>query len=52
LNVACAVIEIALENGLTTKLSPSQVSSPEALKEIVSRKMYDPVYVPLVDPSK
>jgi len=52
LNVACAVIRIALDNELTTKLHPKEVDSPQDLRDLVQKKMYDPTYVPLVDPSK
>jgi len=47
--VACAVIEEALEHGLATKISRKEVPNAEALEALVHRKMYDPVYVPLVD---
>ena len=51
--VAVRVIEVALREGLTTKIKPAQVAGREgALEELVAKKMYDPIYVPLVDPSK
>ena len=46
--VACAVIEEALARGLTTKLEPDM--PPDEIGALVSRKMYYPDYVPLVDP--
>jgi len=47
--VACHVIRVAMAQGLTTKVSASL--SDEALERLVAQKMYDPMYVPLVDPS-
>jgi len=52
LNVAVAVIEEALAIGSCTKLGRMDVSSSEALRNWVKNKMYYPVYVPLVDPSR
>ena len=49
--VACAVIRVALKEGLTTKVSRTTLPTDELLERLVASKMYDPVYVPLVDPS-
>jgi len=49
--VAVAVIEKAMAEGLTTKLKRSDVPTRQDLQDHVRRKMYYPVYVPLVDPS-
>ena len=46
--VAVEVIKVALDGGLTTKLSREDVPNDEALESLVARKMYDPTYVPLV----
>jgi len=51
-NVAVEVIKVALDAGLTTKLDREDVPTDEKLYELVARKMYDPTYAPLVDPSK
>lgn len=48
--VACAVIEEALREGLATTISASH--RKEGIAELVSRKMYYPSYVPLIDPRK
>ena len=47
--VAVAVIDEALKHGLATKLTRREVPTHEALDALVHRKMYNPVYVPLVD---
>ena len=47
--VACAVIDEALTRGLATKISREEVPTAEDLEALVHRKMYDPVYVPLID---
>ena len=44
-----AVIDEALKHGLATKLTRKEVPTHEALDALVHRKMYNPVYVPLVD---
>ena len=49
--VACKVIAKALDEGLTTKLKRADVPTEEALALYVNKKMYYPVYSPLVDPS-
>ena len=49
--VAVRVIEVALKEGLTTKIKPAEVAEEGALEELVAKKMYDPIYAPLVDPS-
>lgn len=46
--VACAIIEQALEDGLTTKITAKH--QREGIASLVSRKMYFPDYRPLVDP--
>ena len=51
-NVAVEVIKVAIDAGLTTKLSKEDMKDDAKLAELVARKMYDPVYAPLVDPSK
>ena len=51
-NVAVEVIKVAIDAGLTTKLSKEDMKDDASLAELVARKMYDPVYAPLVDPSK
>ena len=48
--VAVAVIRVALEEGLTTKISAADVPTEDALADLVASKFYDPKYVPLVDP--
>ncbi len=45
---ACAVIRVALEEKLTTKITPRYLH--EGIEKFVARKMYFPKYVPLVDP--
>ena len=45
--VACAVIEEALDKGLTTKISKNNLA--EGIPSLVKRKMYFPAYVPLVN---
>ena len=47
--VACAVIDEALTRGLATKISRKEVPTAEELEALVHRKMYDPIYVPLID---
>ena len=49
--VAVRVIEVALEADLCTKISPEDVPNDGDLARLVSKKMYDPRYAPLVDPS-
>mmetsp|Transcript_28987 Transcript_28987/g.86540 ORF Transcript_28987/g.86540 Transcript_28987/m.86540 type:complete len:623 (-) Transcript_28987:53-1921(-) len=49
--VAVRVIEVALAEGLCTKISKADVVGPGSLEALVAKKMYDPVYAPLVDPS-
>ena len=49
--VACEVIKVALDAELTTKLTKEDVPTEDALGRLVASKMYDPKYVPLVDPS-
>ena len=49
--VACNVIEVALDENLCTKLSRKDVPTRDALSCFVNRKMYFPAYVPLVDPA-
>lgn len=44
--IAVAVIEEAVKDGLATKISPQDAQD---LNSFVSRKMYDPQYVPLVE---
>ena len=51
LGVACSVIEVALRDGLTTKVKAEEVRSRAELESFVKKKMYDPRYVPLVDPT-
>lgn len=48
--VACAVIDEALDKGLTTKITPKKLA--EGIPELVRRKMYFPDYVPLIDSGK
>ena len=48
-NVAVEVIKVALDSGLTTKITSEDVPTDEALAALVASKMYDPTYVPLVD---
>lgn len=48
--VAVAVIQQAWEDGLTTKITAHDVE--RGLDVLVSRKMYFPGYVPLVDPRR
>lgn len=50
--VACAVIRVALDAGMTTKVTKAMCPDDISLERLVADKMYDPVYVPLVDPSK
>ena len=45
-HVACAVIREAFENDLTTRMTKKNL---ENLEEYVGSKMYNPVYVPLVE---
>lgn len=47
--VACAVIDEALDKGLTTKISQSDLD--EGIPNLVRRKMYFPDYVPLIEKS-
>jgi len=49
--VACRVIKKAFEEGLTTKLTRAKVPDDDTLAVYVNKKMYYPVYSPLVDPS-
>jgi malic enzyme len=51
-SVAVAVIQVALDADLTTKITREQVPNDDALNSLVAKKMYDPQYVPLVDPKK
>jgi malate dehydrogenase (oxaloacetate-decarboxylating)(NADP+) len=44
--VACAVIEEGIRAGLTTKITQKHID--EGIASLVSRKMYDPKYVPLL----
>lgn len=46
--VACAVVEEALKEGLTTKISTKHIKM--GIPHYISTKMYFPEYVPLVDP--
>lgn len=48
--VACAVINEALEEGLATTIAATL--KKESVADLVSRKMYYPSYVPLIDPRK
>jgi len=50
--VAVRVIQVALKEGLTAKISQTDINEAGSLEELVAKKMYDPIYVPLVDPSK
>jgi len=47
LNVAVAIIEEGLRAGLTTKIGAKERA--EGLHSLVSRKMYEPSYVPLIN---
>eukprot|EP00595_Chromulina_sp_UTEXLB2642_P000272 CAMPEP_0196762434 /NCGR_PEP_ID=MMETSP1095-20130614/1945_1 /TAXON_ID=96789 ORGANISM="Chromulina nebulosa, Strain UTEXLB2642" /NCGR_SAMPLE_ID=MMETSP1095 /ASSEMBLY_ACC=CAM_ASM_000446 /LENGTH=439 /DNA_ID=CAMNT_0042113321 /DNA_START=476 /DNA_END=1795 /DNA_ORIENTATION=+ len=47
-SVACAVIEEAMNEGLTTKITPVKLKDL-SLSDYVRRKMYYPQYVPLLD---
>ena len=49
-SVAVAVIQVALDADLTTKITREQVPDDDSLNNLVAKKMYDPQYVPLVDP--
>lgn len=49
--VACSVIEVAMDAGLTTRIKKADVDTKDKLAALVRRKMYYPSYVPLVDPS-
>jgi len=49
-NVAVAIIEEALACDMTTKIGKRQLA--EGIDNLVSRKMYYPAYVPLVDDSR
>mmetsp|Transcript_148 Transcript_148/g.379 ORF Transcript_148/g.379 Transcript_148/m.379 type:complete len:609 (+) Transcript_148:76-1902(+) len=49
--VACAVIHAALDANLTTSFKQLDMT-PEEVSDLVARKMYNPTYCPLVDPSK
>ena len=49
-NVAVEVIKVGLAQGLCTRISREDVPTDEALGDLVARKMYDPMYAPLVDP--
>ena len=51
-NVACEVIKVALDHGLNTRLKAEDFATDEALQAHVASKMYDPTYVPLVDPAR
>ena len=44
------MIDKALDDGLCTKLKRSEVPDADALGAHVLRKMYYPLYVPLVSP--
>jgi malate dehydrogenase (oxaloacetate-decarboxylating)(NADP+) len=46
--VACAVINTAISEGQTSKITPAIVN--EGISKYVQRKMYYPDYVPLVAP--
>ena len=46
--VAVEVIKVALKDKLTTKIATDLTD--QELSDLVARKMYDPVYCPLVDP--
>jgi malic enzyme len=48
LNVAVAVINTALEEGLTTKIQKDSITSETWVRDFVARKMYFPTYVPLL----
>ena len=50
--VAVAVIQVALDADLTTKVTREDVPTDDALDRLVASKMYDPKYVPLVDPRR
>ena len=49
--VAVRVIEVALAEDLCTKITADDVDEPGSLEKLVAKKMYDPIYAPLVDPS-
>lgn len=49
LAVACRVIREAIKDGLTTKLSKEQILDDAGIEKLVAKKMYYPVYSPLVD---
>lgn len=51
-NIACAVIRQAQEEDLTTKITARDLKRDGSLEAYVSRKMYFPAYVPLVDPRR
>ena len=49
--VALAVIEQAFKENQVTSISESDLKRSGNLSNLISRKMYYPVYVPLVDPN-
>jgi len=50
--VAVAVIEKAIQEDLATKIDNKMLKRDGSLAAYVSRKMYFPSYVPLVDPKQ
>ena len=54
LQVAVKLVQEAIESGMTTKVPPQVLANPstEVVTKFVRRKMYDPSYVPLIEPSQ
>lgn len=48
LQVATAIVKVALEEGLCTKIDKEDVTSDEYVRNFIARKMYFPSYVPLL----
>lgn len=48
LQVATAIVKVALEEDLCRKIDPEDVTDDEWIRNFISRKMYFPSYVPLL----
>jgi hypothetical protein len=48
LQVATAIVKVALEEDLCTKIDKDDVTSDEYVRNFIARKMYFPSYVPLL----
>ena len=48
LQVATAIVKVALEEDLCRKIDPEDVTDDEWIRNFIARKMYFPSYVPLL----